>query len=71
MCDVWSPQRLRQVMNRPQGRAEPSAERRWVDGRIRGGTDLSRSELSPASCSLRSLLCGHAVGGTGHGEGID
>lgn len=56
---------------RPQGRAEPSAERRWVDGRIRGGTDLSRSELSPASCSLRSLLCGHAVGGTGHGEGVD
>lgn len=71
VCDAWSPQRLWQAMNEASGQAEPSAERRWVDGRIWSGTDLSRSELNPASCSLRSMLCGRAMGGAGRGEGID
>ena len=43
---------------RPRGQAEPSAERRWIDGHIQGSSDLSRSEFSKLWPKIHALCHG-------------
>ena len=43
------------------GQAEPSAERRWIDGHIQGSSDLSRSEFSKLWSKIHALWPGHGM----------